>query len=232
MAGFRAPGLLRIPQWSIVNRLVTAQDISFDINGVETARVRTNLDNGVVYLTVRDASGTIVLQKDSTNSAEIEHKNQLIAELEGQATIKFVEADTAPLQAGAVYWFDVWVKHSDGREEPIVDSGRFYVDVSQTHISEGPAPSLPTFPASQTPQFQNFKWTATAVITAHTVTIPNGGMVDATYTVTATLNTIAGGTFPLVAAPDSARTATTFPITTSAALTVGDTIDFQVRDSS
>jgi hypothetical protein len=227
--GFRAPGLLRIPQWSIVNRLVTAQDVSYDINGVETGRIRTDLTGGVVHLTVRDANGTIVIQKDSTNIAEIELKDQVSLTTRGQAVIKFVESDTAPLLSTAQYTFDIWAATSDGREEPIVDRGRFVVDASVTHISAGPAPNLPTFPASQTPQERSFRFVAPGAGSAFTVAIPAPGMVDNSYTVHATLNTIVGA-LPVIACPDAGRTTTQLDLATSIPLAIGDTIDFLLRD--
>ena len=228
---FRAPGLLRIPQWSIVNRLVTAEDVTFDQYGVQQSRVRTDLTGGVVYLTVRDDDGTVVIQKDSSVVSEIEIKNQGVAATKGQATIKFVEADTAPLTPGAKYWFDIWAKTADGREEPIVDRGRFHVDRSTTHISEGPAPSLPAYPASQTPQLRSFKWVAPAGGDSFTVTIPGSGMVDATYIVVGTYSTIpVGGAWAAIYCPETSRTVAAFGLETSAPILAGTVIDFILRD--
>jgi len=227
----RTPGLIRIPQWAIVNRLLTAQDVAFGADNVEISRVRTNLTGAVVHFTVRDENGTIVIQKDSTDITQIEIKNQALAALEGQYNVKFVEADTAPLSTTAIYWFDSWAATSDGFEEPVIDTGRFFVDKSQTHISEGPAPSLPTYPASQTERLQSFQWVVTSTGTSHTVTIPTA-MVNSTYIATVTPNTIAGATFPICVCPESGRTTTTFPMSTSISITAGDTLDFLVRDRS
>ena len=153
---FKAPGRMRIPQWAIVNRLLTAENVTFDQYGKEVAnsRVRTDLTGGIVYFTVRDNDGNIVIQKDSTNAAEIELKSQVVEATKGQATVHFVYADTAPLSSDPTtkYWFDSWAMLANGLEEPIVDRGRFYVDKSATHIAAGPAPALPTYPAAQTPQ--------------------------------------------------------------------------------
>ena len=229
---FKAPGKLRIPQWSIVNRLITAEDITFDQYGAEVSRGRTDLTGGVVYFTVRDENGVIVIQKDSTNSAEIEHKNQLVAATTGQATLKFVYADTAPLSSDpkVKYWFDIWVMTADGREEPIVDRGRFYVDKSSTHIALGPAPALPTYPAAQTPQERSFLWTWSATGTSDVVTIPGAAeMVNGDYVV---LAMVEDGTPVAFTAASGTRTTAGFTLLASASLTIGDTVGIFLRDRS
>ncbi len=229
----KTPGRLRIPQWAITTRLVTASDVTYDENDVFVSEVRTNLDGGVVYFTVRDEDGTIVMQKDSTNVAEIEHRNQAVAATEGQADIKFVEADTAPLSSdpSVKYWFDCWARTVDGREEPIVDRGRFYVHKSTTHISAGPAPSLPSYPATQTPQERSFLWTWSATGDTNTVTIPGVGMVDTTYVVQAIIEDIpSGGSASVITSPSSGRTTTTFTLLAAGALLAGTTISIITRD--
>lgn len=230
---FKAPGKLRIPQWSIVNRLITAEDITFDQYGAEVSRGRTDLTGGVVYFTVRDANDVIVMQKDSTNTAEIEHKNQIVAATTGQATLKFVRADTAPLSSDPAvkYWFDIWVMTADGREEPIVDRGRFYVDRSATNIELGPAPSLPTYPAAQTPQERSFVWSWSATGSSDTVNIPGTGMVDSDYVVAATIEDVpSGGAVTVLTAPSSGRSTTTLQLVGAGSLLIGTTIGLILRD--
>jgi len=232
---FKAPGKLRIPQWSIVNRLITAEDVTFNQYGSEVSRGRTDLTGGVVYFTVRDENDVIVLQKDSTVTAEIEHKNQLVAATTGQATLKFVYADTAPLSSDpkTKYWFDIWVMTADGREEPIVDRGRFYVDRSATHIALGPAPALPTYPAAQNQQERSFKWTAPTTGDTFTITIPGTGMVDTVYTIPqpgfATIPS--GGSWTPTHCPETQRTSTTFQLLCNSAILAGTVLDFQLRDA-
>lgn len=230
---FKAPGKLRIPQWSIVNRLITAEDITFDQHGAEVSRSRTDLTGGIVYLTVRDENGTVVMQKNSTDSSQIEHKNQLVAATIGQATVKFVYADTAPLSSDPKnkYWFDIWVMTADGREEPIVDRGRFYVDKSSTNISEGPAPSLPTYPASQTQQERSFRWEVPTDGDNFTVILPGVGMVDATYHVNATIAFLpVSGSYAICLIDETAQTSTTFNLKTSATVLAGTIFTFHTRD--
>jgi hypothetical protein len=224
---FRTPGRIRIPQWATVNRLVTANDITLDENGVEISRERTDLDGGIVYCTVKDASGTIVIQKDSTSAAQIEHLDQSASATKGQARIKFVEADTAPLTVGAHYTFDVWVSTADGRVEPIVDKGRFFVDESDTQISAGPAPALPTAAASQTQQQRSFQHVWSATGDSDTVAIPGTGMRDATYCVNAQVEDGAAVSFRV---PSVSKAVASFTIHSSTSLNIGDTIDVFVRD--
>lgn len=208
-------GRLKIPQWGIVSRVVTSNDIVTDEHDVETDRDRTDLTTAVVHCTVRDADGNIVIQKTSADVAEIEILNQLVAATKGQARVYFVEADTAPLTVGAEYWFDCWAA-IPGREEPIVDRGRFIVCESVTHISQGPTPNLPTFPASQTPQFRSFEWTAPSTAKQFTVPIPGTGMVDTKYLVQHSPSSMPS-TGPLAPAhaPKAGRTATQFDFQTT-----------------
>ncbi len=135
---YRAPGVYHIPQWAITNRLLTAYDITFDLNGEEVSRARMDLNNSTVYFTVRDVNGILVIEKDSTASTEIGVRTQG-GPTKGQAIVKFVEADTTPLSSDprVKYWFDAWVQKSTG-EEPVIDRGRFYVDKSSTRISDIP----------------------------------------------------------------------------------------------
>lgn len=230
---FKSPGKLRIPQWSTVTRLLTAEDVTLNEFGVVTNRVRTDFTGGIVYCTVRDDNGVIVIQKDSTDSSQIEVLDQLVAATQGQARIKFIYVDTAPLSNDprVKYWFDAWVWTADNRREPIIDRGRFYVDRSSTNIPEGPTPNLPTFPASQSQQTRSFKWTAPATGDVFTVTIPGVGMVDDTYTVAAMYSNIpAGGSWAGMYAPELARTQTTFELQTTAPILVGTVVDILVRD--
>lgn len=130
----KSSGRLKIPQWAITDRTVTAWDIVRDVFDVETSRSRTDLTTATVYFTVRDDDDVVVIQKDSDTIIEIEILNQLVDATKGQARIYFVEADTSTLTVGATYWFDCWVK-VDGREQPIVDRGKFIVCESVTRIS-------------------------------------------------------------------------------------------------
>jgi len=232
----KSPGRLRIPQWSVVSRLVTAEDVSYDENEVETGRVRTNLAGGVIYFTVEDADGTIVIQKDSTNVAEIVLRDQTpLSATEGQADVYFVEADTSPLSSDPSdkYWFDCWAATADGREEPIVDRGRFFVDKSTTHISAGPAPAIPTFPASQSPQERSFKFTIPTLGTFWTVTFP-GVMVDVVYCIESHISDLPLATSPVAVLYDLAadRTATDFILRASGPLEAGTIIDIHARDAA
>lgn len=237
MAGtFKAPGKMRIPQWSIIDRLLTAEDVTYDQYGREVAgsRVRTDLTGGVIYFTVTDDDGTIVIQKDSTDVAEIEIKDQLVAATKGQATVHFVYADTAPLNNDPKfkYWFDAWVMLPSGIEEPIVDRGRFYVDRSVTHIAGGPAPALPTYPAPQTPQERSFLWTWSATGTTDVVTIPSGGaMVDTGYGAHLTIEDVPTlGSVAVLHAPSAGRTTTAFTIIASGPILIGTTVNIFLRD--
>lgn len=224
----KSPGRLRIPQWSIVNRLVTAYDITLDENGVETSRSRTDLTGGYVYFTVRDEYDNIVIQKSSWDTAEIEHLTQSGTTI-GQARIKFVEADTGALTIGGEYYFDVWVQTSDGREEPIVDRGKFYVDKSVTYIPGGPAPTIPSYPAPQTAQERSFLHTWSETGTSDAVTIPGGGaMVDANYIVIAMVKD--GSPVSFTAASGS-QTDTGFVLQASGPLNINDTVGIILRDA-
>jgi len=223
-------GRLRVPQWSIFNQPLLAETITYNQYGVETARVVTDLTGAIVYFTVRDESDVIVIQKDSTNVAEIEIAAPATS---GQATLKFVYADTAPLSNDPTtqYWFDFWVKTAAGIEEPIVKRGRFYVDESVTHIALGPAPSLPTYPAAQTEQARSFKWTAPSTGDLFTVTIPGTGMLDTVYTIAPGYATIPiGGSWAALYMPEASRTTTTFVLETSSPIIIGTVIDFLLRD--
>lgn len=136
---FKSPGLLRIPQWAVVSRVVTSNDVVYDENGVEESRSRTDLTGATIYFTVKDASGTAVIQKSSVDVNEIEILDQGVEATLGQARIKFVEADTATLSTTTQYFFDVWVSTAGALiEEPIIDYGRFFVDKSATRISVAP----------------------------------------------------------------------------------------------
>jgi hypothetical protein len=215
--------------------LITAEDVSYDENDVETGRVRTNLTGGIVYLTVEDADGNIVIQKDSTNIAEIVLRDQTPgSDTEGQSDVYFVEADTAPLSSDPIdkYWFDCWTATLDGREEPIVDRGRFFVDKSTTHISAGPAPAIPTFPASQSPQERSFKFTIPTLGTFWTVTFPGTGMVNATYCIEPHISDLPLATSPVAVLYDlvADRTATDFILRSSGPLEAGTIIDIHARD--
>jgi hypothetical protein len=233
---FKSPGRIRIPQWSIVNRLLTAETVTFDQYGVEVdgSRVRTDLTGGIVYFTVRDDDGNIVIQKDSTDAAEIELKNQVVAATTGQATVHFVYADTAPLSSlpSAKYWFDAWVTLSDGTEEPIVDRGRFYVDESVTHSALGPAPGLPTYPAAQTPQHRSFKFTVPTTGDFWTVTIPSDGMVDAVYCIAGWISHLpdAESNVAILYDLEADRTTTDFVLRASGDLEAGTIVDIEIRD--
>jgi len=231
---FKAPGRLSVPQWGVVNRLLTAENVTFDQYGKEVAgsRTRTDLTGGIVYFTVRDDDGNIVIQKDSTDAAEIELKNQVAEATKGQAVVHFVYDDTAPLitDLGQKYWFDAWALLPSGLKEPIVDRGRFFVEKSVTHIDAGPAPSLPTYPAPQVTQERSFNWSAPSAVTTYTITVPDDGMVDAVYGVWATFENVVGSTPTSYKVPSSTRTATQFDIEFDTALAIGDTVNFFLRD--
>ncbi len=130
----KSPGRLQIPQWAVVSRTVTAWDIARDEYDAETGRTRTDLTTAIIYFTVKNAAGTIVIAKDSNTPAEITILSQLVAATKGQAKIYFLEADTSALVVGTDYWFDCWVA-VDGKEEPIVDRGLFTICESITQIS-------------------------------------------------------------------------------------------------
>jgi len=224
-----APGRMRIPQWAVTNRTVTANDISVDDDGVETGSVRTSLTGAVVYYTVEDADGNVVIQKISTDPTQIEiHADQVTEATKGTALVKFLRADTAPLIAGGDYTFDCWVKTADGREEPIVDCGKFIVAKSKTDILNSPVPDLPQSPGAQTPQQRCFLHTWSATGTSDAVTLPgSAAMVNINY-----------GVFPVVedgaavafAVASGSRTTTGFTLTASASLNQNDTVVIWLRD--
>ncbi|MHA1812694.1 MAG: hypothetical protein ACTSYX_04580 [Candidatus Thorarchaeota archaeon] len=209
--------------------MVTAFDIATDEYDAETGRTRTDLTNSVVHFTVEDSAGNTVIQKTSANIAEIEILDQVLpATTVGQARVYFLEADTGALIAGDEYWFDCWA--ADGTsEEPIVDRGKFIVCESVTHISAGPAPSIPTYPAPQSPQERSFQWTAPSTGSAFTVTV-TGGMVDATYGVWVNYEDVAGVVPAQHKVPAATRNAATFDVEFASNLTIGDTVVFLLRD--
>lgn len=227
----KSSGRLKIPQWAVVSRVVTAWNIVRNEYDVEQSRSRADITLGVVHFTVKDADGNIVIQKTSTDVAEIEILNQLIAATKGQARVYFVEADTAPLTVGAEYWFDCWVV-VDGVEEPIVDRGRFIVCESVTHVAAGPAPNLPTFPASQTPQERSFLHTWSVTGDSDAVAIPGTGMVDVGYNTHCSIEDLPSGGSPvaILRAPLASHTTTTFVIEASGDLDAGTTVVCTLRD--
>ena len=227
----KSSGRLKIPQWAIVSRTVTAFDIATDEYDVETGRTRTDLTGAVVHFTVRDAAGVIVIQKTSADPLEILILDQTDAATKGQSKIFFLEDDTGALLVDGEYWFDCWAANGTS-EEPIVDRGRFFVCESVTHISVGVAPSIPTYPSPQLSQERSFKWTAPSDGDDFTITIPGTGMVDGTYCVTAEYSFIPD---PVVWAsryfPEASRTATQFQLLTSSNILTGTVVDFILRDS-
>ncbi len=228
-----APGRMRIPQLAVTNRTLTANDISTDEDGVETGKVRTDLTGAIVYFTVTDENDVVVLQKISTDSLQIEiHADQVTEATKGTAIVHFYRADTAPLTAGGDYTFDSWVKTQDGREEPIVDCGKFIVDKSKTDILNSPVPDLPTSPGSQTPQQRAFKYTLLATSDSHTITIPGTGMVDANYCIMAHIEDRNGGLGAVLETPTAQRTTTQFQLECSGAMTLGAVINFILKDSA
>lgn len=231
----RTPGEIRIPQYAVVTRLLTSDDVAYLETAVEdtAARARTNLTDGVVYFTVIDDDGNVVIQKTSADTNQIEIRNQVVSDTRGQAVVKFTRDDTAALTPGAKYWCDAWVYHTDGTQEPIVDFGRFHVDRSATDIVGGPAPSLPDQTASQQPQEKNWKWTAPTGDSSFTVTIPDGGMVNGNYTLQFQISTLpGGGSWTPMIAPEASRTALQFTLETNSPILAGTVVDFHARNSS
>lgn len=223
-------GRLSIPHWGVVSRVVTALDITTNEFDVETSRTRSDLTNAVIYFTVRDSAGTVVIEKTSANAAEILKLDQGAPETMGQARVYFVADDTSPLIAGANYWFDCWASEP-GNQEPIVDRGKFIVLESVTDIANSPAPYYPGSPAPQTVQARSFRWVVPTDGDDFTVTIPGVGMLNAAYHVGVTFVALpVGGAAAVCLVDETVQTTTTFNLKTSGVITAGTVFTFYLRD--
>lgn len=226
---------IRIPQRATRDYLFTAWDIAYDNTGAESGRTASDLTGSYIYFAVRDSSDVLVIEKNSTLASQIEIESDQTpgSTTRGQGTLKLVGSDTSGLTVGAVYYYDIWVQHGDGRIDTIVDKSRFIVCDGIVEVDVGPPAAVPGNPASQSDQFRSFKWTVVATAATFTVTMPGNGMVDATYCVSPTISFIpSGGVAALIVCPETGRTSTTFPVNASAPLLTGTIIDFIVRDSA
>lgn len=226
----RAPGLIRLPQWAVVNKTIVSQDHQYDTNGVVTITPPTDFSGGgVIYFTAQDQFGNIVMQKTSEVPSEIEITIPLTA---GLGILKFVEADTAPLSTNRKlfqYYFDIWGKTSDGREEPIVDRGQLFIDKSVTRISLGPTPSLPSFPAAQNQQQRSFVWEATVEGDVFTIPVPGSGMVPGYAIMPSIAEIPIGGFWTSMYCPESLSTPTEFQLYCASPIPIGTRVYFLLR---
>lgn len=224
---------LYVPQRAARDIDFFAYDVTFDETGAESSRARTDLTGAVVFFEVRDANGAIVIQKNSllVSQVVIGADQSASSTSRGQATVKLVGTDTDGLTPGATYYYDVWVKLSDGRIDTVIDKSRFHVCDGIVEVPVGPPQATPGQPASQSDQFRSFTHTWSGDGVSDTVTIPGNGMVDATYCVAMSINTIpSGGVAALLYAPESTRTTTQLVIQASASLKAGTIIDIILRD--
>lgn len=222
----RSSGRLEIPQWAVVPRTVTARSLVTNEYDVEQSSPRRDLTTGVVHFTAEDDDGNVIIQKTSAVASEILILDQLDPETTGQAKVFFLEADTAALVPGDIYWFDCWLV-ADGVEEPIVDKGRFIVLPSVTHVSAGPVPSTPVAPAPQIPQIRSFRWVAPSAGNSFTVAIPGTGMVNNQYHVG---HSVRSGVIVVDAIFDETlSTPTQFQMTTAGTIPTGTVITFILR---
>lgn len=151
---------IRIAQRAAVNYTLTVNEVTVDNEGVQTSVAAFNLTGATVVFTVASRANAALIVKSSTVSAQLEILTQSGATL-GQATLKFIGADTASLVVGTPYFYDCWVYKVDAQVVQVIPVRTFRV-LAQVGTPDTTPPAAPVSPP-----------TSITDLTAETINVTN-----------------------------------------------------------
>ena len=151
----------------------------------------------------------------------------------GREYYRFTIANTATQYLGGERGvYDVVLRRS-GFDDTVIPTSALYIGgAALAGRVRAPAATVPAA-ASQDATERSFTWTATATATTQTVTIPGGGMVDASYAIASfTLRDPApgDGAHPDARFPTAGRLAGSFTVEVDAPIRAGSVYDVVLRD--
>lgn len=175
----------------------------------------------------------IVIDKNSSLASQIEIDPDQVTILptsgKGTSILHMIGADTANLFVGRTYWHDAWVHKADGKKKRILKKSRFYVDDGVYEPSVGAPAAIPGAPVSQSQQERTFRWSVPTAGDDFAVTVP-GGMVSASYHVSATLVALpVGGSAAISLVDEASQTSSEFNLKTSGEVAAGTVYTFHLR---
>lgn len=211
----------------------TSRQINADQGGNATIALQLFKSTGELFDLDLDGDDRLVLTIRKHPDGEVLVERSATKSAAGDYSFGLVPVDTQYM--GGFHVFDVWaVSGSDSQR--VVDLGYFYVRARAFDPSGTPTiiPVSPGTPATQSTVERSFLWTWQTTGNSVVVTIPDTGMLDATYIVDAD---VAGLPFPeaqtaeLTSDPATQST-TTLVLTCAAggALIAGTTINIFLRD--
>lgn len=122
---------LEITRGAVRNFLLVVEESVLDPLTLKTTKKRSDLTGATVLMTVRDKNTGQILITKTTQPTQVEILPQTSGgndlPTKGQATIKFVNADTETLSPSCCCEYDVWVTLADGRKDAVIDTSPFCI---------------------------------------------------------------------------------------------------------
>ncbi len=129
-----------------------------------------------VVFEVKNSAGETVIQKVSTDAEQIDISSNV-------GTIFFVGGDTDDLGASGTYYCDAWVYDTEDIAYQCLEKQRFRIGPT-VHDPDPTPPGPPSgIPLRQSNVWRRFLFTWPSLGDTATVTIPETGMLNATYAI-------------------------------------------------